>query len=297
MMIADMEQIISIGVLALFGLMFGSFVGASVWRLRARQLVEDKNAGESVDKKEYAQLLPLTKQGITADRSRCLHCGTTLKWHDLLPLVSWLSTGGRCRYCKARIGTFEPLIELGVATLFVVSYIVWPVPLLTMSGLVVFLLWLAAVVLLAILFAYDLKWFLLPDTIVFPLIGIGAVTSIVHVVLATDKVGVLISIAGASLILSGLYYFLWRISKGEWVGFGDVKLGLGLALLLADWRLASVTLFSANLIGCLVVLPGMLSGRLGRKTHIPFGPLLIAGAVVAMLVGGRIIQSYIELTF
>lgn len=292
-----MEQFLPVGILTLLGLMFGSFAGASVWRLRARQLVEDKRVGEPVDKKEYAQLVPLTKQGLTTDRSRCLHCGATLAWYDLLPLVSWLSTGGRCRYCKVRIGVFEPVIELGVAGVFVASYFLWPEPLQTTSGLLSFLLWLIAVVLLAILFAYDLKWFLLPDSIVFPLIGTGVLMSILHVVTAMNTIGALTSIGGAVLILSGLYYFLWLVSSGQWVGFGDVKLGLGLALLLADWRLAFVALFSANLIGCLMVIPGMLTGKVGRKTHIPFGPLLIAGAVIAVLVGEQIMRVYMEVAF
>ncbi len=292
-----MNMVMFSAALAVFGAAFGSFAGAQVWRLRARQLVEDKQAGEEIDKTEYKQLLPLAKQSFTSDRSRCLHCSHTLAWYDLLPLVSWLSTSGRCRYCKAQIGAFEPFMELGVAGVFVGSYLLWPMPLETPLELVTFVMWLIAVVLLAILFAYDMKWFLLPDQITFPLIGIGLITSTIGIVTAANPVGALMSAGGGIIILSGLYYFLWLISKGQWVGFGDVKLGLALALLLADWQLALVALLAANFIGTLIVLPGMVLGRIDRKAHVPFGPLLIAGALVALLVGRHIVTLYVNVAF
>lgn len=292
-----MEVPLIISLLVLLGLMFGSFAGAQVWRLRARQLVEDKNEGEEIDQKEYDTLLPLTKNTVSSDRSQCLHCGKTLAWYDLLPLVSWLSTGGKCRYCKKRIGAFEPLMEMGTAGVFVLSYVLWPLPLTSGVGLTAFLLWLVAVVLLAILFAYDCKWFLLPDSIVFPLIGVGILMSVLKVATAAHIGTALMSLAGAVMVLSGLYFLLWVGSKGQWIGFGDVKLGLGLALLLADWRLALLALFLANLIGSLIVLPGMLLGKVSRKAHVPFGPLLIAGTVIALLIGERIVAFYIGITF
>jgi prepilin signal peptidase PulO-like enzyme (type II secretory pathway) len=102
---------------------------------------------------------------------------------------------------------------------------------------------------------------------------------------------------GAAAALSGLYYLLWLISKGQWIGFGDVKLGLALAFLLGDWRLALIALFSANLIGSLLVVPSMLAGKIDRKAHVPFGPLLISGAVIAMLFGNAIVDWYKMVAF
>jgi leader peptidase (prepilin peptidase)/N-methyltransferase len=291
-MIMLMERLIIAGGLALFGLVMGSFAGATVWRLRARQLKEDKAAGEKINQKEYKALEPLTKSSITTDRSQCLHCGHKLAWYDLIPLVSWVSTGGKCRYCKENIGWFEPLMELGVAVFFAVSYLMWPQAILTAPQFTYFLLWLFAGVLLAILFAYDLKWFILPNRIVFPLIGVAAVAAIFSIVGSLDPLAAAISTLIAIFILSGLYLVLWLVSKGQWIGFGDVKLGLGLALLLGDWKLAFIALFAANLIGCLIVIPGMVMGKLTRKTHVPFGPLLILGAVAAVWFGSIILTWY-----
>lgn len=292
-----MDQLFICVALAIFGLALGSFAGATVWRLRAKQLVQDKASGEEYDKKEYKALLPLTKSTVAKDRSRCLHCGHTLAWYDLIPLVSWISTGGKCRYCHTRIGSFEPLIELGVAAFFVASYLLWPYPLGTGLEITHFALWLVAGVMLAILFAYDLKWFLLPNKFVFPLIAVGAVVAGIIVGTSFDVGWAFVNLAGSILILSGLYFVVWILSKGKWIGFGDVKLGLGLALLLADYKLAFVALFAANLIGCLIVIPGMIRGKLTRQTHVPFGPLLIVGFVIAGLVGQHIVDAYMGLMF
>ena len=114
-----MENVVIYLALILTGLCLGSFAGAMVWRLRARQLSEDKAHHEEYDKDEYQRLKKLTTGGAAHDRSRCLHCSYVLRWYDLIPLVSWLSLRGKCRQCHIPIGYLEPLIELGVALLFV----------------------------------------------------------------------------------------------------------------------------------------------------------------------------------
>ncbi|HEY1086000.1 MAG TPA: prepilin peptidase [Candidatus Saccharimonadales bacterium] len=278
-----------------FGLVMGSFAGASVWRLRARQLLEDKAEGESYDKKELKRLQPLTGKSFSSDRSQCLHCHHELAWYDLLPLVSWLSTGGTCRYCKKPIGWFEPLMELSTAVLFILFYHFW----LTTMGLddwYVLLLWVPVLVMMMILLAYDWKWFLLPDKVMFPLIAVSGVIATLGIASSSDLVGATVSAIGAVGILGGLYLVLWLLSRGTWVGFGDVKLGLALGLLLGDWMLAFLALFLANCIGLLVALPGLLTKKMSRKTHIPFGPMLIVGSLIALLYGYSLIQIYFDVS-
>ena len=292
-MIVLMENVVIYLALVLIGLCLGSFAGAMVWRLRARQLAEDKANHEDYDNDEYQQLKKLTTSDVIHDRSRCLHCSYVLRWYDLIPLVSWLSLKGKCRQCHTLIGSFEPLIELGVTLFFILSFAFWPYLLQTPLELAQFIIWLVAGVGLAILFAYDTKWFLLPDRVSFVVIGLGALSAAIVIVQSADKLNALLSVVGAAVILSGLYLVLYLISRGRWIGFGDVKLGLGLALLLADWRLAFVALFSANLIGCLIVIPAMISGRLKRDSHVPFGPLLILGFVIAQFAGAYLIETYL----
>lgn len=279
-------------VLALLGLCMGSFAGASVWRIRARQLAQENADGECSDKHEYKKLHDLVSVKITKDHSRCLNCSYQLKWYDLLPVVSWVTLGGKCRKCRKPIGWMEPVIEVGVASFFLLSYIYWPYSLENFFEISRFCLWLAAGVGLAILFVYDKKWFILPNSVNFTVMGIGAVSSLMLILCSQDKLGALFSIIGSILILSGIYLVLYLISHGKWIGFGDIKLGLGLALLLADWRLAFIALFSANFIGCLIVLPALITRKMKRDSHIPFGPLLIVGTAIACLLGNYLLYFY-----
>jgi leader peptidase (prepilin peptidase)/N-methyltransferase len=285
------SSIILIG-LVLFGLVLGSFSGATVWRLRARQLVADKKNGDPFDHVEYKKLKNLAGEKISKDRSRCLQCGYELRWYDLIPLVSWLVLRGKCRNCRVSIGRMEPLVEIGTALFFALSFLLWPVALDGVVQIAQFVLWLVAGVGLAIMFVYDSKWYLLPDKINFAVIGIGLVSAVLVVLESSDQLAAAMSVLGSVAILSGIYFALYFISKGRWIGFGDIKLGLGLGLLLADWQLAFLALFAANFIGSLVVIPLMASGKLKRNAHVPFGPFLIIGAVIAKLVGLGIVDFY-----
>lgn len=279
--------------LVLGGACLGSFAGAAVWRLRARQLARDKQEGERVDGREYNQLKKLVDTPLTKDRSRCLHCDYALRWYDLIPVVSWLVLRGKCRECRRPIGAFELLIELGMIVFFVVSYAFWPFQIDNTLEIVRFVLWLVSGVVFGMLVAYDIKWFLLPDRLTVVLAGLGLVTVVIAALQSSDAWGTVLSALGALVIMSGLYLALYLFSKGRWVGLGDVKLGVGLALLLIDWQLALVALFLANLVGCLIVIPFMIRGTLKRNSRVPFGPLLIVGTILAQLVGPSILTLYL----
>jgi leader peptidase (prepilin peptidase)/N-methyltransferase len=148
------------------------------------------------------------------------------------------------------------------------------------------------------LFAYDLKWFLLPDQLIFPSMVLAAALAEIHVVQAEDAATAILSLNMGIAILSGLYLVIYSVGNyvgRQWIGFGDVKLGLVLALALADWKLALLTLFLANLIGCFIVLPLMAKGKLARANRIPFGPLLIAGFFLTVVFGQSIVDWYFGL--
>lgn len=262
-----MNEIVIILALVLLGVCFGSFVNAAVWRIKK-------------------------KKNLLTGRSECVHCHHKLGAKDLVPVVSWLLLKGKCRYCKKPISRQYPFVEVALILFFVGSYLFWPYQLVDVTAWILFALWLIAGVMLAILFIYDLRWLLLPDKITFPLIGVGLLTVAVKLVNAQDVTAILINTAIAALILSGVYLLVFIWSKGQWIGFGDVKLGLALALLLGDWQLALLALFLANFIGCLIVVPAMVQNKLKRSSHIPFGPFLIAGFLIAGIFGPDIINWY-----
>lgn len=279
------------GALLLLGVVLGSFAGAQVWRVRARQLRTDKQTGHPYDKHEWRQLRVLLQGTVRDDRSRCLQCGHVLAWYDLLPVVSWLSTGGRCRYCQQFIGWFELVMELVLGVGLALSYLVWPWALPASSLL--FAVWVVVALVLMILAAYDAKWQLLPDPLNYGLMALGALFVLVRMTTLHDVD--LVSLSGAVALLAGLYGGLYAISRGAWIGFGDVKLCVGLALLLGDWRLAFMTLFFSNMLGCIIVLPGLARGQLNTRSQVPFGPLLIIGCVISLLFGGSILRALVAL--
>lgn len=291
-------EIVSYIVLIFLGLCLGSFAGATIWRLRARQLIDDKKEGYDVDKVELKALRPLTERSMKDDRSQCLHCGHTLAWYDLVPLVSWASTGGKCRYCKKPIGYFEPAIELMMASIFLALFIWWPIMIAGPMTIVMTALWFGAAVLLVMLFYYDLRWFILPNVVVFPLIAVSAIARFVEILHQTTVSAALLNTVGAVMILSGLYWLLYLYSRsrfGEentWVGFGDVKLGIALGLLLGSWQLAFIGLFIANLLGVVVLFPSMISKQVKMNTRVPLGPLLIAGFFIALFFGTHTLDWY-----
>jgi prepilin signal peptidase PulO-like enzyme (type II secretory pathway) len=251
-------------LLAVLGLLFGSFVNAFVWRLH--------------EHKDWV-----------SDRSECPHCHHKLAAIDLVPVFSWLALGGKCRYCRKKIPD-SPLVELAVSALFVLSYIYWPES-MEGTGLFAFVCWLLFLVGFVALAVYDLKWFLLPNTVVFPLIGLTAVLVVGRLILSGDWGQALGSVVGAAVIW-GLFYLIHIFSKGEWIGFGDVKLAVALGALAGGILPALTLLFIASFIGLLASLPLVLAGKANRKSHLPFGPMLIAATVVVVLFGPNIIDWY-----
>ena len=263
-----MEKTLFAVALFMLGLVLGSFVNAAVWRLK-------------------------NKKDLLMGRSECTHCHHQLAWYDLIPVASWLLLGGRCRYCNKKISPRYPLVELGLAAYFVASLAFWPYGFSGTIELLRFTIWIIAGVPLAILFLYDLKWLILPDKVTFPLIGLGIGMAILHGLQATSLSAFLTDLCGSLAILSGFYLALYLLSKGRWVGLGDVKLGAGLALLVCDWHLALIAFFLANFIGTLVSIPAIIFKKIQRNSHIPFGPFLILGFVIAGLFGQEIMTWFI----
>lgn len=296
MMVMVSEQVFYI-VVFLIGAVFGSFAGAQVWRCRARQLDEDDRNGEKVTDAEFKKLKPLLNKKFKQDRSICLSCKHELAWYDMIPVLSWMFMWGRCRYCHKFIGWSEIILEISLGTLFLLSFIMWPGDTSQPLEWLKIILWLAALVTLTINFVYDLKWSLLVTKLNWLLVSLGVIFAIVSIYQSPDWASTLGSVVLAVLILGGLYGLLWLISAGRWVGEGDAYLGAGIALFLIDWKLAFLALFAANLVGTLVLLPSMLTGKLQKGSQVPFGPMLIIGGLIAWFIGSMIIDWYQTLVF
>jgi leader peptidase (prepilin peptidase)/N-methyltransferase len=252
-------------MLGLLGLCFGSFINALVWRLH-------------------------TKKDWVRERSICTHCHHVLAPEDLIPVISWLWLRGKCRYCHKRIED-NPIAELTTPFLFIFSYIYWPFN-FSAKGTTLFVFWLCFLVGLIALAIYDLKWYLLPDKIVYFLMGLALIQAVTVVASFHGGLESLWQLSLSFLIGGGIFYLLFQLSGGKWIGGGDVKLGLLLGLMLGDPQLALFSIFSASVLGTMVSLPLLALGKATRTSRIPFGPFLIMGAILARLFGQSLIAWY-----
>ena len=259
-------QLFSYVAVFIFGLAFGSFALATAWRIRK-------------------------KKNFTTDTSECEHCRHKLAAKDLVPLVSWLLLRGRCRYCNKKISRLLPVAELTGALFFLASFAFWPDTLDTSLGYVRAALWACALVLLLILFFYDLQWYLLPNKLMYPLWGVALLDALLRFAQSPTKAAAVATVSAVA-IAAGLFYVFYEVSKGAWIGFGDVRLGVAIGLLLGSPWLAGLALFTASLVGILASLPGMLLKKKSLKSKVPFGPLLIIGLIIARLWGADIIDWY-----
>jgi prepilin signal peptidase PulO-like enzyme (type II secretory pathway) len=272
-----------IAVLVVVGLCFGSFVNALVWRLREQEV---QSAKKKPDRKY------LKKLSISKGRSMCPNCHHELAVKDLLPVLSWLSLGGKCRYCKKPISSQYPLVELATAGLFIASYVYWPVD-FSDSQKLLFGLWLVLLTGFMALLVYDLHWFLLPNRIIYPLTVPAVLWAAVSIANSSDRLALAVSELVVSVVIGGgIFYALYQVSGGKWIGGGDVRLGWLLGLIVLTPARAVLLLFLASLLGCIVSLPLMAAKRLKKTSVVPFGPFLIVGAIIVQLFGASLIAWY-----
>lgn len=295
-----LENIPIILALLLLGLCFGSFVDALVFRLHKAEETEVERAVSKAKvllgrlvRFDFRFTSGSNRYSILTGRSMCSNCEHPLAVKDLIPLFSWLALRGKCRYCKQPIKD-TPLIEALLATAFIVAYFFWPTPLEAWYQWTEFAIFLAGLVGLAALCIYDLRWYTLPDKIVWPLVGLAVVNVFIQAFFGGNMGGagsVIMFYVYGLLPIAGVYWFIHIFSKGRMVGLGDVKLGIFIGLSLG-WPGALVTLFLANVLGALYSLPLMARGKLKRDSRIPFGPFLIVAYFIAALWGEMLLSWY-----
>jgi leader peptidase (prepilin peptidase)/N-methyltransferase len=267
-----------------FGLLIGSFLNVVVYRVPA---------GMSV----------------VAPASACPRCGKEIRGFDNVPVLSWLVLGGKCRDCREPISARYPLVELATGLLFVVVALrFWPVA--SASGtdalrtggtaelglaarlvlLVAFLYLMAISVALALI---DLDTHLLPNAITYPSYVVLAMLLAGVSALEGDWMPFVRGLIGAAIL--GVAYLVLAVAVPGGMGLGDVKLAgiLGLVLAYLGWGPLAVGAFAAFVLGGIFSLVLMVMRKAGRKSGIPFGPWMLAGAWVGIFVGAPIWTSYL----
>ena len=249
----------------LFGLCIGSFLNCAIYRLEQNQ-------------------------SFLGGRSYCPECKHNLVWLDLIPVLSFLFLKGRCQYCCKKISIQYPLVEISVAIVFllITNY---QLPIFNAIDLInlAFLFYIASS--LIVIFVYDLKFYLIPDKVLFPAIFITFLYRIVNSILIGNWELGIGNYFLAVVIASGFFLFIYLISRGQWMGFGDVKLAILLGLTLGCPNIL-VGLFLAFFLGAIIGLILIFFDKKGLKSEVPFAPFLIIGTLIAMLFGNQIINWY-----
>ncbi len=261
----------------ILGLAIGSFISASAWRLHEQ---EELRSAKKKPKKDIS---------ITKGRSMCEHCSHTLSAKDLVPVVSWVSLKGRCRYCDKKLSWEYPAVELATGVLFALSVQAWDFS--DNIDYLTFGVWLFVLGALIFLAVYDLKWLILPNKVVYPLVIVAtALVAVESVFFGGGPEMVRDRVLGL-VFAGGIFYLLFIVSNGRWIGGGDVKLGIfiGISLGLSRSILTFILAFNT---AALVILPLLVLRIVKRKTPIPFGPFLIFATIVSTLYGHKISQWY-----
>jgi leader peptidase (prepilin peptidase) / N-methyltransferase len=221
-------------------------------------------------------------ESVVRPRSKCPSCGAEIRNRDNVPVASWILLRGRCRACGASIPIRYPLLELSTAILIVAAFVVYDD------------LWIAVAVaaflaLMPVVSVIDIEHRIIPNKITYP----ALIAFPIYLILARllgAPVDLLRMTIGA-LAYGGGLFIVALISRG--MGMGDVKLAalIGVVLGAIGLGFVGVAAGAAILVGGIAAVVALVRG-VGRKSAMPFGPALAAGAVIAALWGAQIADWY-----
>jgi len=247
-------------IVLVFGLVLGSFLNVCVLR---------------------------TKEGKTfiKGRSHCPKCGQLIKWQDNLPILSFIFLKAKCRSCQQKISWQYPLVELAVGVLFVLVF------LFERNSSWLLLRDLAVTWLLVFIFVYDLKYQEIWDQVT--LIPAGVLFIISTFVSVFPSVS---SMSIGVLIGSGFFLLQYLVSRGRWIGGGDVRLGVLMGVVLG-WPNTLVALIISYILGALIGLFLLWKKKKELQDKMAFGTFLSLATFIIMMWGDVIVSWYTKLIF
>ena len=276
-----------LSIIFVVGLLVGSFLNVVAYRLpvmmnrRWRQECQDY-LGQKSETDPPEQVEPFN---LMWPRSRCGHCGHMISWWENIPVLSYLFLRARCRGCQQKISVLYPLVEVITAVISVVVAWRFGFSLETVAALL--LTW--ALIPACLI---DLKYMLLPDSILLPWLWLGLLLNVVGVFTSLESA--VVGAAGGYLILWSVYQVFKALTGKEGMGFGDFKLLALIGAWVGVEYLPMVILFS-SLSGAIVGLSLVVFRRHSREIPIPFGPYLAMGGWVALIWGPEISQKYLQI--
>lgn len=213
-------------------------------------------------------------------RSYCPNCKKTLFWYELIPVISYISQGGKCRNCNSKISLLYPSIELLTGILFAFSFykIGFDIELVMAISLISMLI---------IVFVTDLSYMVIPNKVLLFFLPLFIIIRIINPLNPWWT-----SISGAVFAFL-LIAIIIIVSKGG-MGAGDMKL-FGVLGLVLGFKNVLLTFFLASLIGTIIGGFQRLTKQIEKGQAIPFGPSIVIATIITYFYGSRIVDWYLQL--
>ena len=218
--------------------------------------------------------IPLN-QSVAVKRSYCPNCGKTIKWFDNIPLISFILLRGKCRDCNKKIGSKYFLVELLSVLSFLLIYYLFGISITS-------LLFAILSIFFIIIFFIDLKHFIIPNTLTFPLMAIGFIKSFDPNLNTSIFPNYLNSLLGGIigyLIIWTIIYLYKKFRNIEGMGLGDAKLLSAIGFWFG-WISLPFIIFISSLVALLVVAPSLVNKSKKMSSEIPFGPYIVIGCIL-----------------
>ena len=249
-------------LIILIGALFGSFANVCIYRI------------------------PLEKS-VIGGRSYCPKCKKKIVWYDNFPILSYLIINGKCRKCKKSIPIQYPLVEFLNIIFFLIIYYLFS---FSITSLLLMILTFAFV----IIFFIDLKHYIIPNVLTFPLMVLGFLKSF-SPDLNSLFPNFINSLAGGIFgytIIWSIIFFYKQVKNKEGMGLGDAKL-LAVIGFWFGWMAIPFVLFSSSIVALILVIPSLLNRTKKFSSQIPFGPYIVIGCILYVV----FIEQYKYLLF
>jgi len=249
-------------LIILIGALFGSFANVCIYRI------------------------PLEKS-VIGGRSYCPKCKKKIVWYDNFPILSYLIINGKCRKCKKSISIQYPLVEFLNIIFFLIIYYLFS---FSITSLLLMILTFAFV----IIFFIDLKHYIIPNILTFPLMVLGFLKSFNPDLnsLFPNFINSLVGGIFGYTIIWTIIFFYKQVKNKEGMGLGDAKL-LAVIGFWFGWIAIPFVLFSSSIVALILVIPSLLNRTKKFSSQIPFGPYIVIGCILYVV----FIEQYKYLLF
>ncbi len=252
----------------ILGLIFGSFINAMIYRLHI-------------------------EKSFVWSRSMCPWCKHGLIWYELIPVFSFFYQKGKCNYCHKKISWQYPIVELVVGLIFIIIYLqvvdINSLAVVTTNEFINVIGYFIIVIFLIIIFIYDLKFYLILDKISVPAMAFAIIWNLSKDFSLSNLVNLLV----AGLVAGGFFLLQYVVSKGKWIGGGDIRLGFLMGFVLG-WPNVIVGLMLSYFIGAFFSIFMLFLKKKKWGSKIPFGTFLTIGTFIALFWSKQLIIWYLN---